>query len=211
MRSVLATAIAIAVGLIVLLSYFFEGGALLALRLVLVDWAITLAGLAVLVGILNLILVHIRRVDGFLKGWPYSLLTVLAALFTIVLGIIEATLSSSAILYGQGSYTHLAFQGIVVASQAAIASLILFALVAAAVRMFRTQPNGWTGLFLAALLVVLIGWLPFREMLPVAAFREWVLAVPVTAGARGILIGVALGTVVIGLRILTGQERPFKT
>jgi hypothetical protein len=40
--------------------------------------------------------------------------------------------------------------------------------------------------------------------------RDWVLSVPVSAGTSGILIGVALGTVVVGLRLLLGQDRSFR-
>jgi hypothetical protein len=39
--------------------------------------------------------------------------------------------------------------------------------------------------------------------------RNWVMNVPVLAGARGILLGIALGTIVTGARILVGIERPY--
>jgi hypothetical protein len=35
------------------------------------------------------------------------------------------------------------------------------------------------------------------------------MAVPVTAGARGILLGIALGATAAGLRILFGIEHPY--
>jgi hypothetical protein len=39
--------------------------------------------------------------------------------------------------------------------------------------------------------------------------RDWVMNVPVLAGARGILLGIALGTIVAGARLLSGVERPY--
>jgi hypothetical protein len=36
------------------------------------------------------------------------------------------------------------------------------------------------------------------------------MAVPVSAGARGILLGIALATVVIGVRALIGQDRSYR-
>ena len=46
-----------------------------------------------------------------------------------------------------------------------------------------------------------------RETLPWA--REWILGVMSLGGARGILLGVALGTIVVGLRLLIGIDRPY--
>jgi hypothetical protein len=40
-------------------------------------------------------------------------------------------------------------------------------------------------------------------------FRDWVVNVPVMAGSRGILLGIALGTIVSGLRLLVGVDRPY--
>jgi hypothetical protein len=45
-----------------------------------------------------------------------------------------------------------------------------------------------------------IGWL--------ASIRDWIVNVPGMAGMRGLLLGVALGTVVAALRVLVTSERP---
>ena len=54
MKAPVSTAIAIAVGILILLGYFIPIAALLSLRVVLVQWAIILASFALLVGISNL-------------------------------------------------------------------------------------------------------------------------------------------------------------
>jgi hypothetical protein len=41
------------------------------------------------------------------------------------------------------------------------------------------------------------------------ALRAWLLAVPVTAGMRGILLGIALGTIATALRVLLAVDRPY--
>jgi hypothetical protein len=43
---------------------------------------------------------------------------------------------------------------------------------------------------------------------PLPSLRDWLLAVPTTAGARGILLGTTLGTLMVGLRVLVGVEWP---
>lgn len=210
MKYVIPAAIAIGVGLVVLLSYFIAVDELMSVRLILTDWAVILGGLAVLIGILNLVLVHFRRIQANGQGSFYSLLTVAAAVGTFVVGALEGLRSGSPALYEEGSLTHMLFTGVLAASQAALASLVMFFLVVGAVRMLKSKLNGWSILFLVAVVVALVGWLPLAFMRPANGFREWVLAVPALAGARGILLGIALGIVVVGLRVLIGAERPYK-
>lgn len=223
MKRIVPTAVAIGVGLIVLLGYFVEVAALQQIQQILLNWAVTLAGLAVIVGVVNLLIVNGRRVDQGEPGWGYSLITILAALVTIVIGIFESGVlgallelivpgSSTAApsLYRTGTITEVLFRGVISPSQAALLSLIMFLLVTSAVRMMRTKPSRNTLVFLVSVVIVLIGWLPFQFMAPFNAFYQWFLEVPVAAGVRGILIGVALGILTIGVRVLTGLERLYR-
>ena len=43
--------------------------------------------------------------------------------------------------------------------------------------------------------------------LSIPLIQEWIMAVPATAGARAIMIGIALGTIAQSFRIITGRER----
>jgi hypothetical protein len=58
---------------------------------------------------------------------------------------------------------------------------------------------------------VLLGQVPAGSLLweEFPLIKEWVLRVPTMAGARGILLGVALGIIATGLRILLGADRPY--
>jgi hypothetical protein len=206
MKNIIPAAIAMGVGLVTLLGYFFTGGQLLALRLIFTEWAVILGALAVVLGVINLMIVHARRIDTRARGWVYSLLTAAAVVFTVAIGVLEGREA----IYAPGSYTSLLFSGVLVASQAALASLVMFFLVVGAVRLLRNRPSGWSALFLAVLIIILVGWLPFGFMGPGNVVREWLLSVPAAAGARGILLGVGLGTIAIGVRVLTGVERPYK-
>ncbi len=210
MRHVIPAAIAIGVGLVTLLGTFFTGSQLLALRLVFTDWAAILAALAVLLGLANLLTVHARRIDARAAGWPYSLLTALAAVGTLAVGLLEGFTGGGAVLYDATSVTNLLFNSVLVASQAALASVVMVFLVAGAVRMLRNKPNLWSAGFVLVVIVTLVGWLPFSFLSPANRLREWLISVPAAAGARGVLLGVALGTVAIGLRVLTGVERPYR-
>ena len=74
---ILATVLAIASGLIVLLGYFYPVEPLLQLRLQLTNWAIILAGMAVLIGIYNLVVVQMEKICTRQKGAAYGGLLVI--------------------------------------------------------------------------------------------------------------------------------------
>jgi hypothetical protein len=63
----------------------------------------------------------------------------------------------------------------------------------------------------AVLMLVASATLPFGNIGVLNDFvRPWFQHVLGMGGARGILIGVALGTLTTGLRILLGAERPYE-
>jgi hypothetical protein len=207
-RYVLPAAVAIGVGLTTLIGLLTPIPLLIGVRLVMVDWAAVLAGLALLLGVLNLLLVHMRKVQVGSKGWSYSLVVVATVVVVLFLGLLEG----QAAIFESGSLTHTLFSGVVMAGQATLASLVMFVLVYAAARALRNRPSPWTVGFLVVVVIVLIGWLPLTvfQVSGLSNLRNWLIQVPGTAGARGILLGVALGSVLVGLRVLTGVERPYK-
>lgn len=176
------------------------------LRLTVITLAIT-----VLIGILNLILVHLGRVFG--RGKPFSqrinsLVLIISAIGVIVLG----TLERAGVLTGSPAPTTVLLEGVQLSIESALAGLVLFALVYGAYRLMRRRVTGSGLLFTIVLLVILTGALPFTTpgMRVVSIIRDWLLAVPVSAGARGILLGIALAVTVAGARVLIGQDRSYR-
>ncbi|MCB9438620.1 MAG: hypothetical protein H6673_16730 [Anaerolineales bacterium] len=166
------------------------------------------AALALLIGVFNLLVsIHLRRLLGLRRGWLYSLFTLLAAVGVVLVYVLDENESWSGDLKGETLSPRL-FQVLQITLESALAGLILFFLVYAAYRLLRSRVTWSNLLFVITVLVVLLGWLPSSNG---AGLRDWVLQVPATAGARGLLIGVGLGTVVVGIRILTAQDRIYKS
>lgn len=166
------------------------------------------AAFAVLIGIFNLLIgVHLLRLLRLRRGWLYSLMTILAAVGVVSVYILDKNEFWSGDLKGETLSPRL-FQVLQVTLEAALAGLIFFFLVYAAYRLLRSRVTWSSLLFVVTLLVVLLGWLPSSNG---AGLRDWILQVPATAGARGLLIGVGLGTVVVGIRVLTAQDRIYKS
>ena len=195
-RSV-AIAIAISVGLFVLLDFFVQNAFIGLVKFVFVRWAIIVAAFAMVLGFFNVLIVHLNKILQFKQGWFYSIFLVLTMMIVLILGLIEGL---------QGSLTSRIFQYVLFPLQATIFSLLAFFVASAAYRAFRLR--SWeSALLVITGVIVLLGQVPLWGAL--TTFKEWILGVPSMAGARGILLGVALGTVATGLRVLLGIDRPY--
>lgn len=205
-----SASVAVAVGLVVLLTYFIERIADIDLRpvqLVFLNWATTLAAVALVVGIANLLRSHLAKVDAGGFGAVYS--TILIVTFLAVLAV-------SLIPPGPaGPWAGWAFHYLITPVEAALGGMIFFFLVFAGYRLLRIRRSLWSGVFLLVALLVLAGLIPFN--LPgaegaaqgLADFHNWIMQVWAVAGTRGIILGVALGTVATGLRVLMAADRPY--
>lgn len=195
-------AIAVVAGIFVLLGYFFPtifGG----IQSTLVGWAIILAAFALLLGIINLALVHWKKVTNKTPGNLYSIVLLVSLIVTVVL------VSFSGPTGGLALWIFNNFQLPVEISLMAVLAVIL---IYSAARLLARQPRWSAILFLATVLLVLLGSVPLLfigEIAPLSAVRAWLTQVPAVAGARGLLLGVAIGTVATGLRILLGMDRPY--
>jgi len=199
---VFTAAIAIAAGILILGGYFFS--ALAGIQTVLLDWAIILAGVAVFVGIGNLLSVHAEKVRRGQKGGVYSALLFISAIATGFLGIV---------LRPEHVVMRTVVNGIVIPAEAALMAILTISLLYAAIRLLRRRANVMTILFLLTAVIVLLGSatlpLPFGEIPVIGTFARWVTQVGALGGMRGLLIGVALGALTTGLRVLFGADRPY--
>jgi uncharacterized membrane protein YhaH (DUF805 family) len=177
-----------------------------SLAAILLQIIVVTAALAVLIGLLNLLSVHLRRMQDRERGAVYSLFTIVSAIAVIVIHVLDVRTTDG----GEKSVSGVLFETIQVSLESALGGLLFFFLVYAVYRMMRDSVT-WQGLiFTVAVLLILIGWLPLSGLTFFENLRDWLLEVPVTAGARGVLIGIALGTVVVGTRVLIGQERAYR-
>jgi hypothetical protein len=164
---------------------------------------------AVVIGVLNLLRANLRGETKPVSRL-YGIVTVLVFLAVLAAHILERL---GVLKVGDGASPLLTFtlmDTLQVAIESAIAGMLFFFLIYAAYRMARTDVNLWKILFLFTLLIVLLGYNPVKGTEILSVVRAWVLEVPANAGIRGLLIGVGIGAVVIGARVLLGQDRTFR-
>jgi hypothetical protein len=198
---VLTAAFAIAAGVIVLLGYFFQVEQLELLRLRLIDWAIIIAAMAVLVGIYNLAAVQLEKIRSRQKGSIYGVVMLLALGITFVAGLL---------LGPNNPFVNLAVNAVIVPVEASLMAILAVTLIYASIRLFRRRVDVMTILFLLSAVLFLLAIMPTPfGTLP----GNWIITqfggMLSRGGARGLLLGISLGTLLTGLRILFGIDRPY--
>jgi hypothetical protein len=202
-KGILSTSIAILVGMIVLLGYFFQIPILSDIRSLILDWAVTLAAIMVFIGVLNLLSYSNARINSKKKGGFYSLVLIISLLVTLGLGLF---------LKPGHPVMNFIFYSIQLPVEKSLMALLAVTLLVASINLLRRQPNLFSIIFLGTTLLILIGTvpLPFGELPFVGDYiRPFIAQVLAASGARGILIGIALAVVTTGVRVLLGADRPY--
>ncbi len=189
-------------GILILAGYYFQvrSGGVLA---VLIQWVVLLISTAALIGIGYLLRSHIIRILKQKKGRIASVILLVSFVTTLVMGFVYSLDSE---IFRE---LVLNVQIPVEVSLLAVLSVILFS---SSTRLIKVR--GWTPLsisfFFSALVFLFLdlGWLRADSSTPAAVVLNLIRRLP-SAGARGILLGMALGGLIVGLRVLLAKERPF--
>jgi len=203
-KGIFSAVISIAFGFLLLASYIFP--VLGQFQLFLLNVAVILVGFAVLVGISNLLIVHTGKIRNKQKGAIYSAILIVTLLGTFLLGLLAHNLPIASSLFNE------AFLTIQLPIETSLMALLVVTLTYASIRLLRRRANLLSVVFLVTAFLILVGtapW-PFLGDVPLLSnLHAWIAQFPAAAGARGILLGVALGTLTTGLRILFGSDRPY--
>jgi hypothetical protein len=212
-KGILSTAIAIAFGVLVLAGYLFghnlDGTLTLLgkLQLLILNVTVTLVGFTVLVGVFNLLQVHTNKIRRKQKGFAYSAILIVTLGITFLLGLLAHFIPAASSLFnGVFNYVQLPIEK-------SLMALLVVSLTYASIRLLRRHLNLLSIIFLVTAFLILVGTAPWPYLGDVPLLSDFIrpiiAQVPAAAGARGILIGVALGTLTTGLRILFGTDRPY--
>jgi hypothetical protein len=200
--SVLSAIFAISAGIIVLLGYFVPISPLPELRSQLIEWAVVIAGMAVLVGIGNLVVVQMERIRAKQKGSSYGALLVISLFLTFfVFGLWQGP---------EAPIMRFTVDAIIVPVEATLMAILAVTLIYASVRLLRRRADVMSVVFLLVALLTLLLVMPTPiGPVPGDQFFLQIIGMFSRGGARGLLLGIALGTMLTGLRVLFGADRPY--
>ncbi len=209
-KRLMTTLVVGVVGMIVFLDAIWSDRSITPVASVLVNWGAVLVAFALLVGLLSVASSHVQRITQRDDDWPYSAVLLVAMLAVIVVGIIGVP--GLTILFPQNlaeepirNFFHAVYEPLTSSLLALLAffslSTILRALQRRSVEVL---------LIVGVAFVVLVAQLPPVAALPmVSETVQWLNRYVALAGARGLLIGTAIGTLVASMRVLLGFDQPY--
>lgn len=169
---------------------------------------------ALILGLGNILLLHINRVKKKQENWPFSWVLLISFLIVAVIGFggEEGWLTTTTQLNGQDFNFDIStiYNTVLVPLGATMFSLLAFFMASAAFRSFRAR-NYLAVILLVSAFVVMLGQVPLgykiSPMIP--EISQWIMEVPNTAAKRGIELGIALGILATSLKIVAGIERSW--
>ena len=169
------------------------------------QWGLIVVAFTYVLGVANVLKVHMDKVQRRSPDAPYSIVLVVSLLGMAGLGIFGDH---------QGGLFLWLYNTVYDPLSATMFALLAFFITSAAYRAFRARSTEAMLLLGAAILVMLgqvpVGawlWGPESFLGGFPGVKDWIMDVPNLAGKRAILMGAALGAISTGLRVILGLER----
>lgn len=190
-------AIATLLGLVMIASFFLNIPFLNQLAAESQRLIVPIVAAAGVVGGISLLLHQVQIVQKRRRNWRLSVVFIAVFFFFL----------ATSLTPGIEAVHNTLYTAIVGRTTEAMWGIIALFMVSIAYRAFRIK-NLETFLFTLSCVIVLLGNAPVGEVLPGSrSATEWLMNIPSMAGMRAIVIGLALGIIAYGIRVMLGHER----
>ncbi|MGM0607740.1 MAG: hypothetical protein ACQESP_04880 [Candidatus Muiribacteriota bacterium] len=175
------------------------------------DWTRIITAFALLIGILNLLMIHFSKIKRGGTQIIYSYILIISFFIITISGLIGyGAADSEGFMKGAFNVFDWMFSNMLRPLNATMFSLLAFYVASAAFRAFRAKTKEATFLLISAF-IVMLGRVPIgamiHEKIPVIA--NWIMTYPTAGAQTAIMIGAALGAVSVSLKIILGIERTY--
>ena len=191
-------------------------------------WFNILAATAFVLGGGSLFKIHLKKISDRTPGWAYSVVTLGTFLLMLYVGLFKVGVDPNPKYPGHawsgdyqetGTYFNFMYEYGFKPLTATMFAMLAFYVASAAFRAFRAK-NIEAILLLGTAFIILLGrtfagpaltnWLPESLAgLKMENLTVTIMQVFNTAGTRAIMIGIALGTASVSLKILLGVDRSY--
>ena len=212
MKKEVPIAITMIVGIFMILKYFFPAPLVEVIGSEMEQWGLIIITFAFLLGMLNILRIHLKNISRKGKDWFFSGVMVASLLGVFAIGLFERW------YYGRLTthtiYDAFIYRYLLIPLSSTMFALLAFFIASAAFRAFRARTFEATLLLLAGTFVM-IGRVPLGIALgeaihvPFGDIAAFIMETFNKAGQRGIIIGAAMGIIATGLRVILGIERPY--
>jgi hypothetical protein len=192
--------IVIAITIPILFQYFLDQPTLDTVTSTIQNYAVIIAAFTMVVISVSMVVWNVTRIRNKSTDWLLSIYFLALFTLTTVLGLTEGLSGANYVhlinLHDNIEYSRMA--------------LLLFSMSYIIYRVYR--PNNWDNLVLFVCgVLILIGGTSLGESIwpGFAPLRVWLLDVLNTAGQSALVLGVGIGEVLIGVRMLLGTESTF--
>ncbi|MDP2858657.1 MAG: hypothetical protein Q8P50_11865 [Bacillota bacterium] len=201
MRTGLALAIAVVVGIGMTLDYFVKLPALNNSMADVRNWMPIVTSFAVMVGAAGLLNVHYRNIQRKRGVWYNSVVLWVVMMWTIVWGISFGTADKTYIFV---------FDNVLTSSSTTLSAVGALYLGSSAFRAFRAT-NVNAAVLLLSGSIVMLAQVPIGEAISgwIPAMGDWIMNILNTAGQRGIMIASGIGFMTVCVRIMLGYNRSY--
>ena len=204
------------IALIMIFATYFRIKPVQDLSTTLQTWTLIIANFAAILGTVMILRQNKNRIVNRKPGdksWIFAVWLIALLIFYLGLGIYGVEASLSAMPTRDPTFSWI-YNNAQVSLDSAMYSLLAFYIASASFRAFKARSKEAAVLLVSAAAMMLYN-APAGSLIfgPWAsqfnAFGDWLLNVPNMAAFRGILIGLAVGTIAIGIRVMTGRERGY--
>lgn len=170
---------------------------------IILNWAVIVATAALLVAIATLILTHLRNIVRGKRGFIFSIILISTFLVSFIGALVLGVENSAYLRWAAAIQLPL---------ETSLLGLAALVMTAAALQIFRNR--GWSlltisfGISALVFLVISLGLLQALDVPVLTTVINYLQRLPMI-GARGLLIGIGIGALLMGLRVMLGLERPW--
>lgn len=194
-------------GVIVTLAYFIRFEPLQSTSGILTTWGSILTAAMLFIGLINVTQIHIRRINRREKQWPISVWLLIAMYGTLIVGL------WAGVPWGKSNDAWVFIYTYVTTSiSQTIWSLFGFYVIQASIHALRARST-------EALVFLLASFVIFLWSIPVGPYiwpgfstlGTWMTDILTGGVYRGILLGMSLGLIAFGIRVMAGIEKGYLT
>mgnify|MGYP000855550595 CR=1 FL=1 len=164
----------------------------------LVRWNVVLAAFALILGIGNIIKLHLKKIVRHEPDVFYSYVTLGTLAVFIIVGVVDTT---------EGSTYQWLWDSILLPLESTMYATTMFFITSAAYRAFRVK-NAYAAVLMVSAILMMLRVGIFASFMPFTPdVAAWIWDIPNTAGMRAVVVGTALSLAGNAFRIITGLER----